>query len=84
MLEDIELEPSAPIDAVARPDVSATAIGLRATAAVRSEGVPAGEIDLAAVPYFTWANRSVEAMRVWIPRSATTGPGAVPAPGDED
>jgi DUF1680 family protein len=26
-------------------------------------------IELAAVPYFTWANRTVEAMRVWIPRA---------------
>jgi DUF1680 family protein len=28
-------------------------------------------MQLRAIPYFAWANRRVEAMRVWIPTSAT-------------
>ena len=30
-------------------------------------------LDLAAIPYYAWANRSVEAMRVWIPRTDLPG-----------
>ena len=32
-------------------------------------------IEIGAVPYFAWANRSVDAMRVWIPRSSPAGDG---------
>jgi len=37
-------------------------------------------LEVGAVPYFTWANRSVDAMRIWIPRD--TGSAIVP-PGDD-
>jgi DUF1680 family protein len=73
-LEDVELVASAPVAAVARPDISATAIGLTAPAVAHSETGSDSPIELAAIPYFTWANRTVEAMRVWIPRSAPAGP----------
>jgi hypothetical protein len=32
-------------------------------------------VDVGAVPYFAWANRTVEAMRVWIPRRSPAGDG---------
>ena len=32
-------------------------------------------VDVGAIPYFAWANRSVEAMRVWIPRRSPAGDG---------
>jgi DUF1680 family protein len=32
-----------------------------------SRAVEARAIEIGAVPYFAWANRSVEGMRVWIP-----------------
>ena len=72
-LEDVELDPSAPMAAVARPDLSPTAIGVTAAAVARSDADDDRPIELAAVPYFTWANRTVEAMRVWIPRAPRRG-----------
>jgi DUF1680 family protein len=69
VLEDVELDPSAPMTAVARPELSPTAIGVTAVGVARSEGDDDHPVELAAVPYFTWANRTVEAMRVWIPRA---------------
>jgi hypothetical protein len=32
-----------------------------------SDGAGDKAIQLRAIPYFAWANRAVEAMRVWIP-----------------
>jgi DUF1680 family protein len=75
-LEDVELRPAASIATVARPDVAASAIGLTTTALVRTGSEPVAAIDLAGVPYFTWANRSVDAMRVWIPRAVADDAGA--------
>ncbi|MFL5672103.1 MAG: glycoside hydrolase family 127 protein [Chloroflexota bacterium] len=69
VLEDVELDPSGPMAAVARPDLPPSTIGVTAAAVVHSETGDHREIELAAVPYFTWANRTVEAMRVWIPRA---------------
>ena len=53
------------------PDLSPTAIGSRRRGGSLRCGA-ATAIELAAVPYFTWANRTVEAMRVWIPRAPPT------------
>ena len=68
-VEDVEIDPAAPIAPVPRPDLAASVIGLTAAGVVRSETAPDSAIDLAAIPYFTWANRTGEAMRVWIPRT---------------
>jgi DUF1680 family protein len=38
-----------------------------ASVANASEPEASGRIDLAAVPYFAWANRQDGAMRVWLP-----------------
>ena len=37
---------------------------------VPDEGTP---VEIGAVPYFAWANRSVDAMRVWIPNGSGSG-----------
>jgi DUF1680 family protein len=68
-LEDVEIDPTGPMAAVARPDLSSTAIGVTTAASAHSDAGDDTAIELAAVPYFTWANRTVEAMRVWIPRA---------------
>ncbi len=76
-LEEVELEPGAGPVPEPRPDITDSAVGLAAPAVRRrrgrSGGTPASDskeatpIEIRAVPYFTWANRSVDAMRVWIP-----------------
>jgi DUF1680 family protein len=44
-------------------------IGNRDGAATSAtSGSPASPIEVRAIPYFAWANRAAEAMRVWIPR----------------
>jgi hypothetical protein len=48
---------------VVRWPVAGTAPAGEAPAGDGAAGLSAG-----AVPYFTWANRGAEAMRVWIPR----------------
>jgi DUF1680 family protein len=66
-LEDVELDPAVASAEVPRPDVAAQVVGLDATAVT-----PAGSpVRVGAVPYFTWANRTADAMRVWIPRAPT-------------
>jgi DUF1680 family protein len=86
-LEDVELDPSVQPTAMDRSDVAAGIVGLTMPAVARRRGArqAADPIELRAIPYFAWANRTVEAMRVWIPannRSATRsdpgedGPGA--------
>jgi len=76
-LEEVEVEPAVRPVAVPRPDVTESAIGLTVPATRRRRGRTgalsvaeprdAGAVEVRAVPYFTWANRSVDAMRVWIP-----------------
>ena len=76
-LEEVEVEPAVRPVPVPRADVADSAIGLtvpatrrrrgRADRASEAEPLEATPIEVGAVPYFTWANRSVDAMRVWIP-----------------
>ena len=68
-VEDVRLDPGARPEPVARPDLGTGVIGL-SVAATTADGE---SLDLAAVPYHAWANRSVEAMRVWIPRTDLPG-----------
>ena len=75
-LEEIELATPAHPTPIARPDIAEAVIGLEVRAVRRSPDGQRALITVGAVPYFTWANRSVEAMRVWIPR--------VPAAGETD
>jgi DUF1680 family protein len=63
-LEEIELASGALPTDQPRPDLGDGTVGLAIPAAGR-DGAPVG---IGAIPYFAWANRTVEAMRVWIPR----------------
>ncbi|MBA2718581.1 MAG: glycoside hydrolase family 127 protein [Chloroflexi bacterium] len=77
-LEEIEIEPDVRPEPIPRDDVAPGLVGLRLPAFRRrfaSASGTAGDraitdepIEVGAVPYFAWGNRSVEAMRVWIPR----------------
>ncbi len=81
-LEDAEIEPGVRPALQPCPDIGPDVVGLSVPALRRSASVARwpyrerlpGEdgggqqsIEVGAVPYFTWANRRVEAMRVWIP-----------------
>jgi hypothetical protein len=59
-----DVRPS-PID---RSDLATGVVGLALPAYRASfDGGAERPIDIEAIPYFAWANRTVEAMRVWIP-----------------
>jgi len=61
---DRDVQP-APVD---RADLAASLVGLTVPAVqARFDGQDERPIEVGAIPYFAWANRSVEAMRVWIP-----------------
>ncbi len=67
-LEEVRVEPDVEPRAVARPDLAPSLIGLAMTARqVTFDGGSDRPIELAAIPYFAWANRAVDAMRVWVP-----------------
>jgi DUF1680 family protein len=65
-LEDVELNPSLTPTVVPRPDVADAVVGLEAEA----DTAERSPVSVGAVPYFTWANRTVDAMRVWVPRAS--------------
>lgn len=84
-LEEVAVDVTAVPVAIPRDDIARSLIGLRIPAVRRPHSPsswpyrPAGgrgstsptgpPIMIGAVPYFAWANRSVEAMRVWVPRA---------------
>jgi uncharacterized protein len=68
--EDVRFPPGAAATAVPRPDVAADVVGL-SVAAEDAEGRP---LEVGAIPYFAWANRAVDAMRVFVPVSGAPGP----------
>lgn len=65
-LEDVQVAAEARPTPVPRPDLADGVVGLRVAA--EAGGAP---LDLAAIPYHAWGNRTVESMRVWIPRART-------------
>jgi len=75
-VEDVRLDTGARPEPVARPDLGPSVIGL-VVPATTADG---RAFELAAIPYHAWANRAVEAMRVWIPRADLPGPAT--GPGD--
>jgi DUF1680 family protein len=82
-LEDVVLEPTVRPRPVTRADIGESVVGLVVPAIHRPAGpqnawpyrwnggrgraVEARAIEVGAIPYFLWANRSVRGMRVWIP-----------------
>jgi DUF1680 family protein len=73
-LEDLVWDPSRSPVVVPRPEIADSLLGLtipvRRLEPAGSDPRDATETDLTAgaIPYFAWANRRVEGMRVWIPR----------------
>jgi DUF1680 family protein len=73
-LEDLRWDRRREPAVVPRPDIGDGVVGITVPVVRRPAGGPgaaeAGTADLSAgaVPYFAWANRGAEAMRVWIPR----------------
>jgi uncharacterized protein len=74
-LEDVTIVPSTAPETEPRPDVGDGVVGLAATG--RTDG--GAGVPIRAIPYHAWANRSVAAMRVWIP-----GGGDAAGSGDVD
>jgi DUF1680 family protein len=70
-LEAVKVASAAPVSTVARPDIASHVVGLTATGRAAG-GAP---IEIKAIPYFAWANRHVDGMRVWIPRETVDGNG---------
>jgi DUF1680 family protein len=72
-LEELRWDPRRDPVAVPRPDLGEEVVGVAVPVARAPDGsAPAGArgdgLSAGAVPYFAWANRGAEAMRVWIPR----------------
>jgi DUF1680 family protein len=63
-VEDVVLPANADPAPVARPDLGSSVVGLTVPGSSSR-----GPLDLQAIPYFTWANRGVGGMRVWIPEA---------------
>jgi DUF1680 family protein len=68
-LEDLRWDPRREPATVPRPDVGDAVVGI-AVPVVRRPAGGSGAADgsAGAIPYFAWANRGAEAMRVWLPR----------------
>jgi DUF1680 family protein len=72
-LEDLRWDPRRAPVAVPRPDLGEAVVGVAVPVVRAPDGsAPADargdDLSAGAVPYFAWANRGAEAMRVWIPR----------------
>jgi hypothetical protein len=65
-LEDVTIPDGAMLRDAPRPDLGPSIVGL--TTAAIAAGTP---VELAAIPYFGWANRGVGGMRVWIPEAGS-------------
>jgi DUF1680 family protein len=64
-IEDLHWDPVRQPITVARPDIGAGVIGVDAPVVHSASGVA---LTAGAIPYYAWANRPVDGMRVWIPR----------------
>jgi DUF1680 family protein len=70
-LESMTVDPDVTPVEVGRDDIAASVVGLEMPATgTGADGRPYA-IRVGAIPYFAWANRSVEAMQVWIPTIPT-------------
>lgn len=63
VLEDLRWDPARPLTTVPRPDLGDRVVGIAIPVVDRASDLTAN-----AIPYYTWANRGAEGMRVWIPR----------------
>ena len=73
-LEDLRWDRRREPAAVLRPDIGDAVVGITVPVVRRAAGgsgpaeAGAAGLSAGAIPYFAWANRGAEAMRVWIPR----------------
>lgn len=77
-LEDVRIDPAAPVTAGRLPDIPVTLTSRGAVERAASDelypaaiSVSSDPIDLVAIPYFLWGNRNPGPMRVWIPTTTT-------------
>ena len=63
-LEDVRVDADVRPAETVRDDLPGSPVGL--AVAARAAGTGAA-IEIGAIPYFSWAHRPVEAMRIWIP-----------------
>ena len=63
-LEDVRVDADVRPGETVRDDLPGSPVGL--SVAARAAGTGAA-IEIGAIPYFSWAHRPVEAMRIWIP-----------------
>jgi DUF1680 family protein len=74
-LEDVAVAADVSPTPTQRGDLGPSFVGLAIPASVRRAGAASGSDALVgAIPYFAWANRRVEAMRVWIPTAEAVSP----------
>lgn len=67
-LEEVRVDGAVQPAPIERSDLATDVVGLALPAYQASfDGGSERPIDIEAIPYFAWANRTVEAMRVWIP-----------------
>jgi DUF1680 family protein len=85
VVDDLLLDPAAPVAAEHRPDLLCGVTVLHAGGRSRSrtpdawpyrpvtggggQDGPRRPVPVVAVPYFAWANRGIGPMRVWVPRA---------------
>ncbi|MGP3915646.1 glycoside hydrolase family 127 protein [Nonomuraea sp. 10N515B] len=69
-LEDLAWDGSRHPQEMPRPDVEPAMIGVDVPVVDLGSTPPGEHLTAGAIPYFAWANRQVEAMRVWIPVTA--------------
>jgi DUF1680 family protein len=85
VLDDIRLTADPQLRVAHRPDLLGGVTTVTAKAVVRRPGsrslyasldgsaggdaAPDDDLDVTAVPYYAWANREADAMRVWLPRA---------------
>ncbi|HET9344831.1 MAG TPA: beta-L-arabinofuranosidase domain-containing protein [Candidatus Limnocylindrales bacterium] len=65
-LEQVTVRADGAPSTAPRQDLAPAIVGLATEG--RADGAP---VDVRAIPYFAWANRTAEGMRVWIPRDAS-------------
>jgi uncharacterized protein len=82
VVDDLTVDPTGPTTAEYRPDLLAGVTVVTARGRARTHDSPswpyrlAGEpvpadgrdVEITAIPYFSWANRGIGPMRVWLPR----------------
>ncbi|MFD0206546.1 MULTISPECIES: glycoside hydrolase family 127 protein [Saccharothrix] len=79
VLEDVRLDPAAPVDRTALPAVPVALTARGAVVPPDSDALyrtatpedSATALTITAIPYFLWGNRSPGPMRVWIPTTTT-------------